>query len=254
MNIVNGLRHWSVLIVAGMLVFAVPLTPAEAAHGGGGGGGHGGFGGGGRGGFSGGRSFGHGGFAHGFRGHGFHGGFRGSVVIGLGGWGWDPWWYGPYWPGPYSWGAPGYYGYGYPGYPYEGYDPGYAYPPAAPPVGYGYGVETFQAPFETPPPQAPPPTSQAPPPVTSQVPPAYAPVTASLQIEVTPVEAEILVDGMRVGRAKEIKGPISVPVAAGAHTVGFRLGGMTTIENIMVSPQTTVLIKRNLGSAGAPQP
>jgi hypothetical protein len=68
------------------------------------------------------------------------------------------------------------------------------------------------------------------------------------------VEAEILVDGMPVGTAKEVKGPVTVPVAAGAHTVAFRVGGVTTIENIVVSPQTTVLIKRNLGSAGAPQP
>lgn len=232
MNIVNGLRRWSVLIVAGALMMTAPLTPAEAAHAGGGG--HGGFGGGGRGGVAHGGGFSHGGFGHGFRGDHFHGGFRGSVVIGLGGWGWDPWWYGPYWP--YGWGAPGYYG--YPGYPYEGYDPGYAYPPAAPPVGYGYGVETYQAP----------------PPATSHVPPAYAPVTASLQIEVTPAEAEILVDGILVEMAKGSKGSITVPVADGMHTVAFRVGGVMTMENIVVSPQTTVLIKRNLGATGAPQP
>ncbi|MDD5559931.1 hypothetical protein [Candidatus Methylomirabilis sp.] len=243
MNIVNELRRWSVLIIAGALVMTAPLTLAEAAHGGGGsGGGRGGFGGGGgRGGFVHG-----GGFGHGFRGQSFHGGFHGSVVIGLGGWWWDPWWYGPYWPyGPYGWGAP--YGYGYPVYPYEGYDPGYAYPPATPPVGYEYGGETFQAP----PPVMPP--SQAPPAVSSQVPPASAPVTASLQIEVTPVEAEILVDGMRVMTTKGSKGPVTVPVAAGAHTVEFRVGGVTIIENIVVSPQTTVLIKRDLGTTGAPQ-
>ncbi len=238
MNIVNGLRRWSILIVAGALVMTAPLTPAEAAHGGGGGAG--------RGGLAHGGGFGRGGFAHGFHDHSFHGGFHGSVVIGLGGWWWDPWWYGPYWPyGSYGWGAPGY-GYGYPGYPYEGYAPGYAYPPDAPPVGYGYGVETFQTPPETP--------TQAPPPATSQVPPASAPVTASLQIKVTPVEAEILVDGMRVGTAKGSKEPVTVPVAAGAHTLVFRVGGVTTIENIMVSPQTTVLIKRDLGTTGAPQP
>lgn len=226
MNIVNRLRRWSALIVVGVLVMTVPLTLAEAARGGGGGAGRGGFGGGG----------GRGGFAH--------GGFHGSVIIGLGGWWWDPWWYGLYWPyGPYTWGAPGYYGYGYP--PYEGYDPGYAYPPAVPPVGYESGVETFQAPTEALP--------QAPPSVSSQAPPAYAPVTASLQIEVTPVEAEIVVDGMPVETAKGSKGPVTVPVAAGAHTLRFRVGGMTTIENIVVSPHTTVLIKRDLGNTGTPQ-
>jgi len=78
-------------------------------------------------------------------------------------------------------------------------------------------------------------------------------VTASLQIDVTPMEAEILVDGTPVGTVKQSKGPVTVPVAAGPHTVEFRLDGMTTIENIMVSPQTTVVIKRNLGTIGTPQ-
>ena len=83
--------------------------------------------------------------------------------------------------------------------------------------------------------------------------PGVAQPTASLQIEVTPGETEILVDGARVGMAKEFKGPVTVPVAAGAHTLGFRVGGMTTIENIVASSQTTVLIKRDFGTPEAPQ-
>lgn len=260
MNIVNDVRRWSVLIVAGALVLAAPLTAGAAGHGGGGGsggsgGGRGGFGGGiGGGGFSHGSGSSRGGFGHGFRGYsyrgGWYGGFHGGVVIGLGGWGWDPWWYGaygPYWPyGPYVWG-PGYYA--YPAYPYqepyegpyEGYGPGYAYPP----VGYEYGAESYQAPPASMP--------QVPPSATSQIPSANAPVTASLQIDVTPMEAEILVDGTSVGTVKQSKGPVTVPVAAGPHTVEFRMGDVTTLENIVVSPQTTVLITRDLGIMGAPR-
>lgn len=258
MNIVNGIRRWSVLILAGALVMTVPLTAAEARGPGGGGGGHGGFGGGaGRGG-----SVHGGGVGHGFHGHGFaHGGFRGGVVIGLGGW-WNPWWYEGYWP--YTYGAPGYYGYGYPGYPYAGYDPSYAYPPVVPPA-YDYGGETFQSPPEPPPGnyyQAPPVSYQAPvgPQAAPQAPRFWMPTdpraaagSASLQIEVTPGETEILVDGARVGMAKEFTGPVTVPVAAGAHALGFRVGGLTIVENIAASSNTTVLIKRDFGTAMVPQ-
>jgi hypothetical protein len=61
--------------------------------------------------------------------------------------------------------------------------------------------------------------------------PGAAQPTASLQIEVTPGETEILVDGARVGMAKEFQGPVTVPVAAGSHALGFRVGGLTIIEN-----------------------
>ena len=67
------------------------------------------------------------------------------------------------------------------------------------------------------------------------------------------VVSEILVDGARVGMAKEFTGPVTVPVAAGAHALGFRVGGLTIVENIAVSSNTTVLIKRDLGTAMVPQ-
>lgn len=280
MKLVNDVRRWRLLILVSALMVTVPLTVAEARGPGGGGGGHGGIGGGaGREGFGHSGGFNHGGFGHGFHGHGFsHVGFRGSVVIGLGGW-WDPWWYGAYWPfGPYPYGASGYAGYGY-RYPYGGYDPSYAYPPAVPPAGYDYGVETFQAPPEPPPVNypAPPGNAYQAPPVSYQAPLGPQPASsgaapagswmptdpravasspslaASLQIEVTPGETEILVDGVRVGMAKEFQGPVTVPVAAGSHALGFRVGGLTIIENIVASPQTTVLIKRDLGTVVAPQ-
>jgi hypothetical protein len=150
MNIVNGVRRWSVLILVSALAVTVPLTEARGGS--------------------------HGGGWHG------HGGFHSGVVVEFGGW-WNPWWYGGY--GPYGWGAPGYYGYGYPGYPYGGYDPSYAYPPAVPPAAYDYGVETFQAPAEPPPV-----TYQAPPAPSFRMPTnsRAAAGSASLQIEVTPGE------------------------------------------------------------------
>jgi hypothetical protein len=77
--------------------------------------------------------------------------------------------------------------------------------------------------------------------------------SASLQIEVTPGETEILVDGARVGMAKEFQGPVIVPVAAGSHTLEFRVGGLTIIEDIVASPRTTVLIKRDMGTTVVPQ-
>ncbi|MBZ0159955.1 MAG: hypothetical protein K8G79_07460 [bacterium] len=245
MNIVNGIRRWSVLILVSALAVTVPLAEARSgSHGGGsrGGDSHG----------SGGRDGGSHGGNHGSR-HG-HGGFHSGVVVEFGGW-WNPWWHGGY--GPYGWGAPGYYGYGYSGYPYGGYAPSYAYPPAVPPAAYDYGVETLQAPAE------PPPVYQGPPPVTSQAPPApsfwmptdprAAAASASLQIEVTPEETEILVDGARVGMAKEFQGPVIVLVAAGSHALGFRVGGLTIIEDIVASPRTTVLIKRDMGTTVVPK-
>ncbi len=234
MNIVVGVRRWRVLLLVSALVVTVPLTVAEARGRGGGGGGRGG-------GLHG------GGFGHGFAGRGFS---RGGVVVGLGGW-WNPWRYGGDWPS--ASGAPGYAGYGY---PYGGYDLSYAYPPAGPPVAYDSGVEIFQAPPEPPPvnypaPRGPQAAPSAAPPQSVWM-PTDPRAAASLQIEVTPGETEILVDGARVGLAKEFQGPVTVPVAAGSHALGFRVGGLTTIENIVASPRTTVLIKRDFGTAMAP--
>jgi hypothetical protein len=83
--------------------------------------------------------------------------------------------------------------------------------------------------------------------------PRTAAGSASLQIEVTPGETEILVDGARVGMAKEFQGPVIVPVAAGSHALGFRVGGLMIIEDIVASPRTTVLIKRDFRTTMVPQ-
>ncbi|MDE2181259.1 MAG: hypothetical protein KGJ40_10510, partial [candidate division NC10 bacterium] len=60
----------------------------------------------------------------------------------------------------------------------------------------------------------PPRYAYAPPPPAYQVPyPPPPPPTASLQIEAAPQDTEIIVDGRRIGRAGEFRGPVTVPVA-----------------------------------------
>jgi hypothetical protein len=81
----------------------------------------------------------------------------------------------------------------------------------------------------------------------SYAPPQPPPPNASLQIEVMPDEAEIVIDGRRIGVAKEFHGPAVVPVVAGPHLVEFHWRGFSIANHIMVSPQTTVLIRRDLG-------
>ena len=80
------------------------------------------------------------------------------------------------------------------------------------------------------------------------------PPNASLQIEVRPDEAEIVVDGRRVGLAKEFDGPAVVPVVAGPHLVEFHWRGFSIANQVMVSPQTTVIIRRDLGPSASPPP
>ncbi|MDE2059138.1 MAG: PEGA domain-containing protein [candidate division NC10 bacterium] len=134
--------------------------------------------------------------------------------------------------------------------PYPGYWYPYPYPYAIPypPPGYYPPAPAYPAPYPAPyeaPPDYPPPTA----------PPSFSP-DASLQIEVTPEETEIVIDGIKVGLAKEFHGPATVPVAAGPHVVELYWGGFSTTEIIVASPQTTVVIKRGLGPAApvAPSP
>ena len=82
------------------------------------------------------------------------------------------------------------------------------------------------------------------------------PPNASLQIEVTPEDTEIMVDGRRIGLAGEFPGPVTVPVVAGPHVVQLYSRGFSITNNIEASPQTTVVIRRDLGpsAAAAPSP
>src|SRR5574337_1248546 len=127
--------------------------------------------------------------------------------------------------------------------PYPGYWYPYPYPYASP----------YPAPYEAPSPSYPPPTAPAQPSPPSS---PSASADASLQIEVTPEETEIVIDGMRIGLAKEFHGPAIVPVTAGPHIVELYWAGFSTTEIIVASPQTTIVIKRRLEAAApvAPPP
>ena len=141
--------------------------------------------------------------------------------------------------------------------PYPGYWYPYPYPYPYPAPGYypqapAYPYTRYPGPYEAPPSSYPSPIAPAQP---SLTPPPLASPNASLQIEVTPEETEIVIDGTRVGLAKEFHGPVTVQVAAGSHVVELYWGGFSITEIIVVSPQTTVVIKRGLGpAAAAPSP
>ena len=60
------------------------------------------------------------------------------------------------------------------------------------------------------------------------------PPNATLQIEATPEDTEIVVDGRRIGLAKEFRGPALVPVLAGPHLVEFRWAGFSVVSHIVV--------------------
>jgi hypothetical protein len=80
------------------------------------------------------------------------------------------------------------------------------------------------------------------------------PPNAVLQIDVTPDEAEIFVDGRRIGQAKEFRGPAMVPVVAGPHIVEFSWRGLSIATNVMVPPQTTVPVRRDLAPTASASP
>jgi hypothetical protein len=77
---------------------------------------------------------------------------------------------------------------------------------------------------------------------------------ATLQIEATPGETEIVVDGRRIGQANEFRGPAVVPVAAGPHLVEFHDRGLSVVTSVVVPPDTTVSVRRDLGPPLQPSP
>jgi len=84
--------------------------------------------------------------------------------------------------------------------------------------------------------------------------PPPPPPDATLQIEVTPGETEIVVDGRRVGQAKEFRGPAVVPVAAGPHLVEFHDRGLSVATSVVVPPQATVSVRRDLAPTASASP
>ena len=84
--------------------------------------------------------------------------------------------------------------------------------------------------------------------------PPYPPPSGALQIEVTPEDADIFVDGRRIGLAKEFRGPSLVPVVAGFHRVEFHWRGFSVTSSILVPPQTTVPLRRDLAPSAPALP
>jgi hypothetical protein len=85
-------------------------------------------------------------------------------------------------------------------------------------------------------------------------PQSYPPSSGALQIEVTPEDAEIFVDGKRIGPAKEFRGPSVVPVVAGFHLVEFHWRGFSVTNHIVVPPQSTVPLRRDLAPSAPALP
>lgn len=77
---------------------------------------------------------------------------------------------------------------------------------------------------------------------------------AALQIEATPEDTEIVIDGSMIGLAKEFRGPAVVPVAAGPHLVEFRWQGFSVTSHIMVPPGATIPIRRDLAPSASTSP
>lgn len=82
----------------------------------------------------------------------------------------------------------------------------------------------------------------------------YPPPSGALRIDVTPEDTEIFVNGRRIGLAKEFHGSAVIPIVAGQHLVEFHWTGFSVTTQIMVPPQTTVPLRRNLAPSASPLP
>ena len=69
---------------------------------------------------------------------------------------------------------------------------------------------------------------------------------SQLQIEVTPLEAEIWVDGRYVGLARDFAGPAILYVAPGNHVVEIRLYGQSITSYVKVAPGATSVVNMAL--------
>jgi hypothetical protein len=71
---------------------------------------------------------------------------------------------------------------------------------------------------------------------------------------VGPEDTEIVVDGKRIGLARDFHGPVVVPVISGPHLVEFHWRGFSVTTHIMASPRTTVIIRRNVAAGAIAEP
>jgi hypothetical protein len=94
----------------------------------------------------------------------------------------------------------------------------------------------------------PPPVVYVPPPPPRVV---YAPAppvaTATLQILVAPLQAEIYLDGRYIGRAEDFRdGRVQLSVSPGSHTVELRFGTASRTHTITIEPGSTALVSDRL--------
>ena len=77
--------------------------------------------------------------------------------------------------------------------------------------------------------------------------PVPSTVTATLQIFVAPLQAEIYLDGRYIGRAEEFRdGWVQLAVSPGTHTVELRFGMITHTHGVNVEPGATAVVNDRL--------
>lgn len=158
-----------------------------------------------------------------------------------------------------------YYPYSY--YPPYGYDPyyspnqAYSWPYAAAYPGPDYPVEYPQPAgayayaatdnvqvYVAPPEPTPPPHPTAPMP--DRPLPQEPPGDGSVNLQVSPPEARISLDGQFIGEAHEVARIAEIPVAAGRHLLEIRVGAERTFMNVVVSPGRTTPVRLALDAPG----
>ncbi len=145
----------------------------------------------------------------------------------------------------------------YPVYPYYSMDPGFSVPyepgyyapslDSDPGAGYpAEAVQVYTAPAESPPP---PPQQQA----VRDLPPPPA-EEGSVRFEVSPPEAEIILDDQYLGTA-DVLMHSGMPAAAGRHLLEIRVGVERTFTEVRVSPHkvTTVRVTLDASTPASPK-
>jgi len=158
-----------------------------------------------------------------------------------------------------------YYPYHYPPYPSYGYDPYYspypaysapydsgysssAYPVAYPQSAgtYAYGASDNVQVYVAPPEPPPPPTA----PMPERSSPQQPPGDGSVNLQVSPPEAKVVLDGRYIGEAHEVARIAEIPVAAGRHLLEIRVGAERTFMDVVVSPGRTTPVRLTLDASG----
>jgi hypothetical protein len=156
----------------------------------------------------------------------------------------------------------------YPPYPPYGYDPYYSPYPAEPspyvvgspgpayPVAYPQPAATYRHDaadnvqvYVAPPDPPPPPQPTAPIPDRPQ--PHQPPGDGALNVQVSPHDARITLDGQYIGEAGEVARIAEIPVALGRHLLDIRVGAERTFMDVVVWPGRTTPVRLALDAPGA---